>query len=204
MYPTPFIRKTLTIALTMLAWQAPVWAGDVKMFERPPSAQEMGNLLFSTPDSSSEPAPMPGVKTRSISFGKKAPPPAAPAPVPAPTSASPTGGTAIGLPIQFGYNSTEIMPESRTFLDEVGKMLSLPEYASRRLVIEGHTDAKGSDVYNQQLSERRAESVKNYLIINHGIASERLLATGLGESSPLPNTNPNDPVNRRVQFRGTP
>ena len=61
---------------------------------------------------------------------------------------------AIGLPIKFGYNSDQILSESKEYLDVVGEMLNLSDYASERLVIEGHTDASGSDRYNEKLSKK--------------------------------------------------
>lgn len=184
-----FIQITAISILT----STQVIAGDVKMYNAPPSAQEMGNLLFSKKAA-------PKVKTRSISFGKSKPV-AAEEPQQQELAAS---ADTVGLPIKFGYNSTQIMPESKPFLDEVGNMLTLDEFSSEKLVIEGHTDAAGSDKYNRYLSERRAESVKNYLANNFQIAEDRLFVTGKGESAPLEGTNPYDGVNRRVQFYRAP
>jgi outer membrane protein OmpA-like peptidoglycan-associated protein len=67
------------------------------------------------------------------------------------------------------------------------------------LLIEGHTDALGSDRYNLELSERRAIAVARYLVVHHGIAPERLQVAGKGKSEPLL-SDPYDPRNRRVQF----
>ena len=83
-------------------------------------------------------------------------------------------------------------------------MLSSPDYANEKLLIEGHTDSKGSDQYNQYLSEKRAESVKKYLRENFNIASNRLFVTGMGESQPLNNVKSSSSANRRVQFRRAP
>ncbi len=71
---------------------------------------------------------------------------------------------------------------------------------SKRIMIEGHTDASGSSSYNQQLSKKRARAVKDYLASNYNIGGNRLLVSGKGEHTPLPNSNPYDAVNRRVQF----
>jgi outer membrane protein OmpA-like peptidoglycan-associated protein len=70
------------------------------------------------------------------------------------------------------------------------------------VVIEGHTDATGSDDYNLSLSQRRAASVKQYLISVHGIDAARLEAVGLGKTRPLYAADPFAPENRRVQFQG--
>lgn len=171
-----------------------VSAEDVKMFsDGAPSAEEMGSLLFSGPKPG-------GVKMRSISFGKSK---ATPQEVPQ-LSESTQASTAIGLPIKFAYNSTEVLEESKPYLNEIGKMLALPDYAGERLIIEGHTDASGPETYNKQLSEQRAQAVKNYLRNNFNVSSDRLLVTGMGESQALPNSNPYAAINRRVQFRKAP
>ena len=70
------------------------------------------------------------------------------------------------------------------------------------MLIEGHTDAVGSELYNESLSQRRAQSVRRYLVTMHGIDASRLEAVGLGEHSPLPGHGPLAGENRRVQFRG--
>ena len=67
-------------------------------------------------------------------------------------------------------------------------------------MVAGHTDAKGDDAYNQQLSGRRAESVKAYLVAHHHIPASNLIAVGYGKSK-LKNANdPFSPENRRVQI----
>ena len=71
-------------------------------------------------------------------------------------------------------------------------------------LLKGHTDASGSEFYNQVLSERRANSVKKYLTDNFNIATNRLFVTGMGETQPLSGVAPNAAVNRRVQFRKAP
>ena len=74
--------------------------------------------------------------------------------------------------------------------------------ADQKVVIEGHTDAVGSEQYNEELSQRRAQSVRRYLVATHGIEASRLQAVGLGEHDPLPGRDPLAGENRRVQFRG--
>jgi outer membrane protein OmpA-like peptidoglycan-associated protein len=72
-------------------------------------------------------------------------------------------------------------------------------------VAEGHTDAIGSDAYNQSLSERRAEAVRRYLI-NGGITPERIRTEGFGESRPVASneTDEGRAQNRRVELRVLP
>jgi OOP family OmpA-OmpF porin len=70
-----------------------------------------------------------------------------------------------------------------------------------RIEVEGHTDNKGKPAYNMNLSDRRAASVKKYLI-SHGVSSDRLISRGYGMTMPLvPNdSDQNRALNRRVQF----
>ncbi len=69
--------------------------------------------------------------------------------------------------------------------------------------IEGHTDANGSDAYNQTLSEQRAKSMRDYLVRRHGIDRHRIPATGKGESEPFDARHPKRGINRRVEFVNT-
>jgi outer membrane protein OmpA-like peptidoglycan-associated protein len=106
-----------------------------------------------------------------------------------------------GALINFEFDSSEIDTNSFQLLDEFGKVLKirLPEAL---IILTGHTDSKGSDAYNQELSERRAQSVAQYLMTSHGIKSERLLTKGMGEKQPIAvnTTEENRRKNRRVEF----
>ena len=102
--------------------------------------------------------------------------------------------------ILFYFNEARIKEESFPVLDAVkGVVLAHPEIV--RLRVEGHTDSQGSDAYNQDLSERRALAVRQYLI-DHGVESTRLLARGYGERYPIaPNGDETGRAkNRRVEF----
>jgi OOP family OmpA-OmpF porin len=177
----------------LLALQvSPIQAEQVQMYDRPPSAEEMGRLLFGQKSSSPSSS---GIKMRGLNFKPKAKEPVDYIP----QSAS-AERTSVGLPIEFAYNSTEILSKSKPYLMEVGKMLNMEDFAAKRLIIEGHTDAKGSDQYNQLLSEHRARAVRDFLVQNYGVSPDRLMASGLGESKPLSGRDPYDEVNRRVQF----
>jgi outer membrane protein OmpA-like peptidoglycan-associated protein len=109
--------------------------------------------------------------------------------------------SALSLPVQFAFDSADILPHARPQLDALAEGIRLLP-AIQAVVIEGHTDAVGSDTYNEQLSQRRAHAVKRYLVSTHAIDPTRLRAVGLGKFAPLPNHNPQSPENRRVQFRG--
>lgn len=108
---------------------------------------------------------------------------------------------ALALPVQFAFNSADILPAARRQLDALAQGIKLLP-AGRAVLIEGHTDAAGAQSYNEQLSLRRAQSVRRYLVAQYGLEPARLRAVGMGEYDPLPNRDPRAPENRRVQFRG--
>jgi outer membrane protein OmpA-like peptidoglycan-associated protein len=86
-------------------------------------------------------------------------------------------------------------------LDNLGKVLTDLQYTAYHVQIEGYTDSIGSDSYKRHLSEKRAESIKHYLIQHFPIRSDRLVARGFGKSKPIA---PNDTAegrekNRRVE-----
>jgi OOP family OmpA-OmpF porin len=85
-------------------------------------------------------------------------------------------------------------------LDEAAQILQ--DNPDVRVTIEGHTDAVGSDAYNQQLSERRAAAVKRYLVTK-GIAADRLETVGRGESEPVSSneTDEGRAMNRRAELK---
>jgi outer membrane protein OmpA-like peptidoglycan-associated protein len=80
-------------------------------------------------------------------------------------------------------------------------VVTSPQYAGYRIQIEGHTDSQGPDQYNQALSEKRAASIKRYLVENFPIRQENLTVKGYGESNPIaPNgTTSGRAKNRRVE-----
>lgn len=137
-------------------------------------------------------------RTRSIRLLGDAPAAAATATA-APSDAA--GPRALSLPVKFEFDSFAILPQAREQLDALAEGIKLlpPE---QRLVIEGHTDAVGSEDYNRQLSQRRAAAVKHYLVQQHGIDPRRMRDMGVGERQPIDGLDANAPDNRRVQFRG--
>jgi OmpA-OmpF porin, OOP family len=126
---------------------------------------------------------------------------AAPVETAGPPTTAPIRAAALALPVQFGFDSAEILPAAKPQLDALAEgILMLPTLKS--VVIEGHTDATGTDQYNELLSTRRAYAVKRYLVAAHHIDPARLRAVGLGDYAPLPGRDPYAAENRRVQFRG--
>ena len=105
----------------------------------------------------------------------------------------------IDLEIQFDYNSADISKGSTSAVQELGKALSDASLKGSTFVVAGHTDAIGGEAYNQELSERRADTIKKYLTEKYGIAGSDLVTVGYGESKPKDANAPMDPTNRRVQ-----
>jgi len=106
---------------------------------------------------------------------------------------------AVALNVFFEFNSDRILPRHYTDLDKLGNVLAL--HMEEPFSIEGHTDNIGADAYNQTLSEKRAESVKRYLVQSFAIPPGRISIKGYGESQPR-TTNDTDQgrrINRRVE-----
>ena len=101
--------------------------------------------------------------------------------------------------ILFAVNSQTIEPEAYDTLAKVAEMVDI--YGDREVLIVGHTDAVGNDGYNQQLSETRADLVRDYFINNFGIAGARLSSEGLGERRPISSnaTAEGRDANRRIE-----
>jgi outer membrane protein OmpA-like peptidoglycan-associated protein len=105
----------------------------------------------------------------------------------------------IDLDIQFDYNSAEISKASLPSVQELGKALSDNSIKGSTFIVAGHTDAIGGAAYNQDLSERRADTIKRYLTDQFGIAGTELVTVGYGKTKPKDPNAPMDPINRRVQ-----
>jgi outer membrane protein OmpA-like peptidoglycan-associated protein len=116
------------------------------------------------------------------------------------TAATAAGPSALSLPVPFAFDSADILPSAKPQLDAIAAGIRMLP-ATQRVVIEGHTDAVGTEQYNEQLSQRRAQAVLLYLV-SAGLDASRLEAVGKGEASPLPGRSPTARENRRVQFRG--
>lgn len=214
------MKKT---ALLLLLLASTAYADNVTVYDRAPSVEELQRQLTGGGE---PPKPERKVRTRAIVFGgepapaaQEAPPAAAPQPAapparpqaayqqPAYQQAAPAAAPssfqvserAIAFPINFRVNSSDILPESVPFLESIAGLLN--KDPNMRLVVEGHTDASGNRGRNLSLSRERAFSVMNYLIDNYRIDPLRLVPVGKGFSEPLGELDPENPKNRRVQFR---
>jgi outer membrane protein OmpA-like peptidoglycan-associated protein len=105
----------------------------------------------------------------------------------------------IDLEINFDYNSAEISAKSLPSVQALGRALTNPDLKGSTFIVAGHTDAVGGDAYNQDLSERRADSIKRYLSDKFGIAGSDLVTVGYGKTKLKDPSNPMAEVNRRVQ-----
>jgi OOP family OmpA-OmpF porin len=154
-------------------------AGDVRVIEPSETldAQEITRIF-------AQPAPAAVPRTRSI---RK---------VASDEPATPAG---IALRVQFALDSAEIPADGLRQLDVIATGLAALA-GTPQILIEGYTDASGSDPHNDALSTRRAEAVRAYLIAR-GVMAEWLLARGNGSSAPLKPEEPRAPANRRVELR---
>lgn len=132
------------------------------------------------------------------------PPPPKPAPPPPPPppriEAPPPVRTIVLDDVLFDFDKTAIKPNGRRILDRLVKFLN--ENRNKRVELEGYTDWIGTEKYNQGLSERRAASVRNYLI-EKGVSPSRISARGFGEARPIADnrTREGRAKNRRVEVK---
>ena len=105
----------------------------------------------------------------------------------------------IDLYTPFEYNSDKLTNEAMLTLKRLGAALMDTRLSGYRFKIAGHTDAKGSAAYNQKLSERRAEAVRNYLVFQYDVEPVRIETAGFGKTQLLDPSKPEDGINRRVQ-----
>jgi len=108
--------------------------------------------------------------------------------------------TGVIAGIQFKVNSDELLSASFPILNEAADILS--QYPGIRMEIQGHASSDGDDNHNMVLSQKRADSVRRYLI-NRGITSDRLTSIGYGETTPIADnaTQEGRVMNRRVEFK---
>jgi len=151
------------------------FAARPHLFKETPDPHELAEFLFSDP-----------VKNSSRSWSVTDEPP--------PTNVA-------ALQIQFEFDSVEIKPPSVVTIERLAQALITNQAGNKPIMIEGHTDAIGPEHYNLDLSKRRAQSIREYLINIYKIAPERLFVSGLGESELLTPGSPSAAVNRRVQVR---
>jgi outer membrane protein OmpA-like peptidoglycan-associated protein len=109
-------------------------------------------------------------------------------------------GQSVNLNIPFEHNSSALMPQASGQLKQLKLALTSSSLGKDKFEVAGHTDAKGSAQYNKQLSLRRAEAVKRFLVTK-GMDANRLRTVGYGSEKLLAPDRPEDPSNRRVEIR---
>jgi OOP family OmpA-OmpF porin len=165
-------RSTVLFAGACLALASSLASIQAAAEEKRPSVQEWVKAL------------KPPMRTRSLAPGQVAPPPS-------------QKSTTL---IRFEFNSDRLTPLGKSISDDVAQALKSPELEGVRFRIEGHADARGSDEYNEILSERRANAVRNYLIRTHGVDPDRIVAMGKGKRELFRPDAPAADENRRVSF----
>jgi OOP family OmpA-OmpF porin len=117
------------------------------------------------------------------------------------TRIRPNARPTLRLPIYFELDSADLVPEAEDLLDKLAEALSSGDLATFRFSVEGHTDDQGTESYNALLSNRRAESVKSFLLAQ-GVQPDRLQAVGRGEMAPVAGNDDGDgrKRNRRVEI----
>ncbi|MBV1917392.1 MAG: OmpA family protein [Sphingomonadaceae bacterium] len=111
----------------------------------------------------------------------------------------------VNLPdgVTFDVDSSALKPQFRSTLDQIAQ--SLTTYPDSLIDVYGHTDSTGSEQYNQALSERRASTVANYLVMR-GVSAARARSQGYGETMPVASneTDAGRALNRRVEIKIVP
>jgi OmpA-OmpF porin, OOP family len=115
-------------------------------------------------------------------------------------ASAPQNAGVLAVAIPFSFDSARLTQTANPVLDNVAEGIKLLG-AGTSVVIEGHTDASGQSAYNLRLSKQRAQSVKHYLVAQHGISPRSLRTIGKGEHEPLSGMTPTARENRRVQFQ---
>lgn len=105
----------------------------------------------------------------------------------------------IDLNIRFDFNSAAISKASLPAAEELGKALSDPSLKGSTFVVAGNTDAIGSEAYNLVLSDRRADTIKRFLVTHYGIKASDLITVGYGKTRLKDPEHPTAAINRRVE-----
>ena len=106
----------------------------------------------------------------------------------------------IDIEINFDYGSEKVGPAAVPSLTALGKALTNPDLKGSTFVLAGHTDAKGGYPFNQDLSEKRADTVKRYLVDHFQIPASALVSVGYGKTKLKNESDPFGAENRRVQI----
>ncbi len=174
------------------------WAEDTKLALKVAKEKSLEALKL-TPCEKAPPPPPPAPAPAPAPPPPPPPPAPKPAPPPPPPKAAPVFENAY-----FNENKTNIDPLAAKALDRDGEMLK--ENPNIKVEIGGHSDSLGSEKANQKISEKRAESVKKYLMDKFNISGDRMVVKGYGSSKPIADNSTKEgrTKNRRVEIRAIP
>jgi outer membrane protein OmpA-like peptidoglycan-associated protein len=113
----------------------------------------------------------------------------------------PEAPAVVNLWVNFAFDSADLTTDARITLDELAKALRGARLEGKVFILAGHTDAVGTAEYNQSLSERRANAVRDYLVSAGQVLPNRLKAEGWGFSRPMNADDPKRAENRRVEVK---
>lgn len=102
--------------------------------------------------------------------------------------------------ISFEYNSSQILPSQIAKLAKIGTLLTDNRLKNSKLLLAGHTDASGDNLYNVKLSNNRAAAIRDALVQGFNVPQSMLVTLGFGEEQLKDRVDPNSPVNRRVEL----
>lgn len=155
--------------------------GDVNMYsiglvfafgrDAAPAPRPMAAQVYEAPPAAPPPPP---------------PPVAVVAPPPPPATPAPPRRVSFSADTLFSFDRSDLGPQGKVALDQFSHELAGMQFTA--VTVEGHTDRLGSPAYNQKLSMRRAEAVRNYLVSTGGVDAARVSAVGKGESQPVTKT----------------
>lgn len=105
----------------------------------------------------------------------------------------------VELDVKFDFDRAVVKQDSMSDIQDLADFMK--QYGQTSTVVEGHTDSVGTDAYNQRLSERRANAVRDVLVNQHGLDASRVDAVGYGESRPVADNSTEEgrAINRRVE-----
>jgi outer membrane protein OmpA-like peptidoglycan-associated protein len=175
-------KQILTALGVAVALQVPAYAADdgtIDYAGKDPTEDELIDALM----------PRTNLRTRGLTPG--AVNAVAPSAVPQPK---------LSFDITFELNSDRITPKAEATLTKLGRAMTSEDLTDVEFVIEGHTDVTGTLPYNMRLSQRRADSVKRYLVEHFDLDPARLKTVGKGPTDLLDKGNPASGRNRRVVF----
>lgn len=176
--------KYIVSALSLFVSTAAVFSSHA-IAQNNPTKQDIIKALLNRPEKADE-------ITGSRSFLKK-------------RGVTVTGGDeqppSINLKVNFEFDSDRLETDARLTLNTLGRALADAKLKGKLIEIVGHTDAKGGLEYNDDLSNRRAAAVVNYVVSNFGVDPSLISSRGMGKRQLLDESDPLGEINRRVEIR---